>query len=89
MIYYHKDSKFLLKPHKKSFFKIPLAPIFASECIRYGDRAKILNRPILSSECGSRRASQKKPLWDSSKTYSPKGFTFRDVRLMPRYHGQM
>ncbi len=43
---------------------------------------------ILSSERSSRCASQKKPLWDSSKTYSPKGFTFRDVQLMPYFHNK-
>ena len=43
----------------------------------------------LSLECGSRCASQKKPLWDSSKTYSPKGFTFRDVQLMPCYNDKL
>ena len=42
-----------------------------------------------SSEVVRCGASQKKPLWDSSKTYSPKGFTFRDVQLMPYFHGQM
>ncbi len=41
----------------------------------------------LSSECVRDGASQKKPLWDSSKTYSPKGFTFRDVPYMTHYHG--
>ena len=40
----------------------------------------------LSSKGSSRCASQKKPLWDSSKTYSPKGFTFRDVQLMLPFH---
>ena len=50
---------------------------------------RINDTPILASEYGSRRTSQKKPLWDSSKTYSPKGFTFRDVRLMPYYHAKI
>ena len=43
----------------------------------------------LLSKYGSGRASQKKPLGDSSKTYSPKGFTFRDVRLMPYFHNKL
>ena len=43
----------------------------------------------LSSKYGSGCASQKKPLWDSSKTYSPKGFTFREVRLMPYFHNKL
>ena len=50
--------------------------------------ATITIKPILLSKCGSRCASQKKPLWDRSKTYSPKGFTFRDVQLMPYFHGK-
>ena len=51
--------------------------------------ATITANAILSSERSSRCASQKKPLWDSSKTYSPKGFTFRDVQLMLRYHDKI
>ena len=42
-----------------------------------------------SSEVVRCGASQKKPLWDSSKTYSPKGFTFRDVPQIAAYHEKL
>ena len=57
--------------------------------VNFPTARQILLAPNLSLECGSRCASQKKPLWDSSKTYSPKGFTFRDVQLMPYYNDKV
>jgi hypothetical protein len=47
------------------------------------------DKTILSSKCVRDGASQKKPPWDSSKTYSPKGFTFRDVPYMTHFHGKI
>lgn len=35
------------------------------------------------------RCIKKKPLWDSTKTYSPKGFTFRDVPQVAAYHEKL
>ena len=57
-----------------------------SDCFHTTTCTDLNSHTNFSSEgvrCGT---SQKKPLWDSTKTYSPKGFTFRDVPQVAAYH---
>ena len=104
MIYYHKDSKFLLKPHKKEFFQNSSCPNFCVRvcqiwCIaqKYSTSPFYRQSAVVTVYCKNAFLRQsvsdmvhraKSPAMDSTWKYSH-CWAFRDVPYVAHYHAKI